>query len=103
METKWKDASEPSVTSEAITDALFSTNPKTRYPVASAGAFPAWLVVKWTRWILPDRFMDAAIRANYDPDRSSIKELLFSAQPGKRPKPKEGTPAQPNPSDDREL
>jgi short-subunit dehydrogenase len=44
-------------TTAAIIHALTSSRPKTRYPVANAGPFPAWLIITLAS-ILPDRVFD---------------------------------------------
>lgn len=50
-------ADEPTVTTNAIIDALTSKYPKTRYPVANVAGTPASVVV-WMKWLLPDRVFD---------------------------------------------
>lgn len=57
-----RKADQPTVTSSAIAHALMSPYPRTRYPVASAGGMPAW-VVAWLAWILPDRLQDKLLLA----------------------------------------
>lgn len=50
-------ASPPSVTTDAITHALTSAYPKTRYIVANVSGIPAfWL--GWLVWVCPDRLAD---------------------------------------------
>jgi hypothetical protein len=53
------NGSDPVVVSRAITDALTSRNPRTRYVVGAAGG--GWLsasLLAWVVWILPDRVQD---------------------------------------------
>lgn len=50
-------ASEPTVTTNAIKDAISSRFPKTRYPVANAGGIPANVIILM-QWLLPDRALD---------------------------------------------
>jgi len=51
-------------TTPAILDAMFAEYPKTRYVVATAGPYPAF-VLAWIMWLLPDRVVDAMIRAMF--------------------------------------
>ena len=54
-------ASPPTVTSEAIFDAITSSTPKTRYAVANAGGVPAWVLALLVKY-LPDRVADALFK-----------------------------------------
>lgn len=57
--TKGTDrADEPTVTSDAIYDAIHSSQPLTRYPVANFNGIPSWLIVQALR-IFPDYVVDA--------------------------------------------
>jgi NAD(P)-dependent dehydrogenase (short-subunit alcohol dehydrogenase family) len=55
-----ENAAPASATTAAILHALTSPRPRTRYPVAKAGVFPAWLVAAVDR-LLPDRVMDLLV------------------------------------------
>lgn len=50
-------ASSPDATSWAITDAIISSRPRTRYPVANAMGIPTW-VLAHVFAVLPDRVID---------------------------------------------
>ena len=50
-------ASPPSVTTNAITHALTSTHPHTRYVVANVNGIPA-VCLSWLVWICPDGLAD---------------------------------------------
>lgn len=54
-------ASPPTVTTDAITHALTSAYPKTKYIVANVNGVPAWCL-GWLVWICPDRFADAIMK-----------------------------------------
>lgn len=54
-------ASPPDVTTKAITHALTSAYPQTRYMVANVDGVPAW-VLGWLVHICPDRFADFIIK-----------------------------------------
>ena len=56
-----KSGDSPQVTSDAITHALTSPYPKTRYVVASVNGNPAW-VVAWIFWVVPDRLKDFLVK-----------------------------------------
>lgn len=52
-----KQASNVTVTTDAIVDAIVNPTPFTRYVVAGGGGFPGWLVV-FIVWLFPDRAID---------------------------------------------
>jgi len=54
------NGSEPTVTTEAIVDALTNPYPDTRYPVATAGPFDAKTLMLLVRF-MPDRFRDVLL------------------------------------------
>jgi short-subunit dehydrogenase len=55
-----KAAPPETTTTAAILHALQSSRPKTRYPVANVGPFPAWIVARLSS-ILPDRVFDLLV------------------------------------------
>lgn len=60
LDTAFRLAPRPQVTTAAIVDAITSAYRKTRYLCGGAGVLPAWLVAR-IHWLLPNRVWDLGI------------------------------------------